>query len=168
MMLSTPHRIRPVALRQCGASNGMDQAPSFQASNPRRLILRSGILMVLAGTLAGCAPAALTAFGVGASTGVQHTLNGITYRTFTSPEMKVKGAALLALNRMGIKSTPLAKGEPGNVIRAKANDRDIELGFEALSSNSTRMRATAKQGLFYDSATAYEIIIQTERALNNT
>lgn len=126
------------------------------------------MLVGLAATLAGCEAAALTAFGVGASTGVQHTLNGINYRTFTAPESKVKGATLVALGRMGIKVTRSGKGESGDVIHANANDRDIEVGFEALSSNTTRMKAIAKQGLFYDSATAYEIIIQTEKALTNS
>lgn len=132
-----------------------------------RILLRAAVLIGCPMLLGGCGTAALTAFGVGASTGVQHTLNGITYRTFTLPDAKVKGAAMLALSRMGIKATPLARGEPGNVIHARANERDIELTFESLSTNTTRMRATVKQGLFYDSATAYEIILQTEKALNN-
>jgi hypothetical protein len=140
----------------------------FQASNPVRFLLRVAMLIGVAVALAGCGAAALAAFGVGASAGVQHTLNGITYRTFTASEPKVKGAALLALNRMGITVAPPGKGGSGDSIRAKANDRDIEVGFEALSSNTTRMRTVAKQGLFYDSATAYEIIIQTERALTKT
>jgi hypothetical protein len=139
-----------------------------QTSKLSTFLLRVTLLVGVAVTLAGCEAAALAAFGVGASAGVQHTLNGITYRTFTASEPKVKGAALLALNRMGIKVAPPGKGESGDMIRAKANDRDIEVGFEALSSNTTRMRTTAKQGLFYDSATAYEIIIQTERALTKT
>ena len=42
---------------------------------------------------AGCAPVALTAFGVGTATGVQHTLNGIAYRTFTVPLPQVRSAA---------------------------------------------------------------------------
>jgi hypothetical protein len=141
---------------------------AFQTSNPGRFLLRASMLVWVAVTLAGCGAAALAAFGVGASAGVQHTLNGITYRTFTAPETKVKGADLLALTRMGIKVAPPGNGESGDLIRGKANDRDIELGFEALSSNTTRMRTVAKQGLFYDSATAYEIIIQTEKALTKT
>jgi hypothetical protein len=140
----------------------------FHTSNPGRFVFRFAILAAVAASLAGCTAAALTAFGVGASTGVQHTLNGITYRTFTASEPKVKGAALLALNRMGIKVAPAGKGERGDLIHATANERDIEVGFEALTSNTTRMRAVAKQGLFYDSATAYEIILQTEKALSRT
>lgn len=39
--------------------------------------------------------------------------------------------------------------------------------LEAISPNITRMRTVAKKGpLFYDSATATEIILQTEKALN--
>lgn len=139
----------------------------IDANRVRRLLLRAATLCAAA-ALAGCEAAAVTAFGIGASTGVQQTINGITYRTFTVPEPKVKGAALLALKHMGIKVTSTGNGESGELIRAKANDREIEVSFEALSSNTTRMRAVAKQGWFYDSSTAYEIIIQTEKALART
>jgi hypothetical protein len=118
-------------------------------------------------SLAGCEAVALTAFGVGASTGVQHGLNGIAYRTFTAPATKVKGATLTALNRMSIRVQGTGKGEEGEVIRARASDRQIEVELQALSPNTTRMRTVARQGLFYDSATAYEIIIQTEKILGN-
>ncbi len=115
--------------------------------------------------LAGCEAAALTALGIGASTGVSHTLSGITYRTFAEPMPKVKTASLKALQRMQIKVASTGKIDNGESIKAKAADRDIEIELEALSPNTTRMRVTASQGLFKDSATATEIILQTERYL---
>ena len=125
------------------------------------------VLLLGAGlpALSGCAGMAAAVFGAGATAGMQHTLNGITYRTFTASDARVKAAALQALNRMGIKVMPAAEGDPPDVIHAEAHERSIELGFEDLASNTTRMRAVAKQGFFYDSATAYEIVVQTERAL---
>lgn len=123
-------------------------------------------------SLAGCESAALTMFGVGASTGVQHGLNGVTYRTFTASTPRVRTATLAALGRMAIKVEKVDRpvdrsGRPTGeeIITATANDRNIEIDLQVLTPNTTRMRTVAKQGLFYDSSTAYEIIAQTERVL---
>lgn len=128
------------------------------------------LCLILMNGLSGCVPAALTAAGLGGGTAISHTLNGITYRTFTLPASKVKGATLIALNRMGIKVVSTGKLEKTDTdfIKAKANDRDIEVQLEPLSANTTRMRVTAKSdGVFYDSATSTEIILQTEKVLGN-
>ncbi|MDP1682898.1 MAG: DUF3568 family protein [Burkholderiales bacterium] len=116
-------------------------------------------------TLAGCEALALTALGIGASTGVSHSLSGITYRTFSEPIPRVRGASLKALQRMQIKVASTGKIDNGESIKANASDREINIELEALSPNTTRMRVTASSGLFRDSATATEIIIQTERYL---
>lgn len=123
-------------------------------------------------SLAGCESAALTMFGVGASTGVQHGLNGVTYRTFTAPTPRVRTATLAALNRMAIKVEKVdrpvdrsGKATGEEIITASANDRNIEIDLQVLTPNTTRMRTVAKQGIFYDSSTAYEIIAQTEKVL---
>lgn len=116
--------------------------------------------------LAGCEAAALTAFGIGASTGVSHTLSGITYRTFTDPLPRVKTASIKALQRMQIKVASTEKVEAGENIKANAGDREIEIELEAISPNTTRMRVTAsKNGFLKDSATSTEIIMQTEKYL---
>ena len=116
--------------------------------------------------LSGCESIALVAFGVGGSTAVNHTLTGITYRTFTVPLPQVKTASVTALNRMGMRRAGGQKSASGETILAKATDRDIEIELEALSPNTTRMRVVARNGgLLYDSATATEIILQTEKAL---
>lgn len=114
---------------------------------------------------AGCAPVALTAFGVGTATGVQHTLNGIAYRTFTAPLPKVRSAAQASLNRMGIKVVSRETTESGELIKATANEREIEVELDAITPNTTRMRAAVRNGIFMDSATSTEIILQTERIL---
>ena len=47
-------------------------------------------------------------------------------------------------------------------------DRQIEIVLEPLSPSSTRMRVIARNGsLLYDSATATEIVLQTERVLGS-
>lgn len=120
--------------------------------------------------LAGCAPVALTAVSAGSSTAVSHTLNGITYRTFTRPSPKVREATLSALRRMDIKVLSDAKPDSSDVLvlKGQTSARDVEIQLEPISANLTRMRVTAKShALFYDSATATEIILQTERALGS-
>jgi len=133
--------------------------------------LHPGFIAAIAGIalLAACEPLSITAAGVGGSAAVSHTLGGITYRTFTAPAASVKSASLGALNRMGIKVTGTEKGEHGSeVLKAKATDREIEITFEPISSNTTRMRVVARNGgIFFDSATATEIILQTERQLGS-
>jgi hypothetical protein len=116
--------------------------------------------------LNGCAPVAVTAMGVGAATGVSHTLTGITYRTFSVPMPRVRGATMTALQRMSIKVSSSSKVEGSEVIKATANNREIEIELEPLTPTTTRMRVTAKNGLFYDSATATEIILHTEKVLD--
>ena len=126
-----------------------------------------GVVCVL--SVIGCAPVAITAAGLGGSTAISHTLNGITYRTFTMPASRVKAATFTALSHMGIKVVSSGKLDKTNtdVLKARANDRDIEIQLEPISANTTRMRVTAKSdgGIFYDSATSTEIILQTERVL---
>jgi Protein of unknown function (DUF3568) len=130
----------------------------------KKLMVGLGV-SVLFGALTGCETIALTALGIGASTGVSHTLSGISYRTFTEPMPRVKGASLKALQRMRIKVASTGKIDHGESITANAVDRDISIELEAISPNTTRIRVTASSGLFRDSATATEIILQTEHFL---
>lgn len=132
-------------------------------------MIRIAVLAACVFVLSGCDPVSLTLFGVGTGTGVSHTLGGIAYKTFTEPLPKVRKAALAALNRMAIKVGSVEKMDGGEIIKAKAADRDIEIELEALSANATRMRTTArKNAAVMDSATAVEIIIQTEKVLGGT
>ena len=124
------------------------------------------IISIICMSLSGCQAVLLSALGVGASTGVSHSLNGITYRTFTESLPRVRTASMIALARMQIEvsSSGLVEGVEG--IRALSGDREIEIEFEPVSPKTTRMRVVAKKGAFvYDSATAVEIIIQTEKYL---
>lgn len=129
--------------------------------------LRSiGALLIGCGLLTGCAAVALTALGVGASTGVSHSLNGMTYRTFTEPLPRVRSASMRALQRMQIKVASSEKIEGGEGIKATSGDRAIDIELESVSPSTTRMRVVAKKNLFlYDNATATEIILQTEKYL---
>ena len=116
-------------------------------------------------TLSGCAAVALTAGGVGLSTGVSHTLGGIVYKTFAAPQSKVRRSTVAALGRMQTKIVETKRDGIKEVITARASDREIEIEIEALTPNTTRLAVTAIKdgGLLRDSATATEIILQTEK-----
>lgn len=104
--------------------------------------------------------------GVGASAGVAHQMGGLAYRTFTAPLPKVKAAALVALKRMSIKVESVEKTTNGEILHAMAADRKIEVELEALTPSTTRIKAVArKDTILTDSATAVEIITQTEKAM---
>jgi len=115
--------------------------------------------------LCGCVAVGLTALGVGMATGVSHTLSGMVYKTFTTPQAQVKRATLGALSRMQIKVVSSKRDGTTDVIKAKASDRDIDIELEALTPNTTRMTVTAKKdgGILRDGATATEVILQTEK-----
>lgn len=123
--------------------------------------------------LEGCAGVGLTMFGVGtgttASVGVNHTLSGIAYKTFTAPEANVQKATEDALNEMGLVIVSRSQTQDAHMIVASARDRTAEIEIEKLSGNATRMRVTVKEedGFFRDSATATEIIIQTAGKLDS-
>jgi hypothetical protein len=80
----------------------------------------------------------------------------------------VKQASLAALERMGIAFSSLDRFEHGELIYARAENRAIEIEIEPISPRATRMRIAAKNGsFFYDTATANEIVAQTERGLQS-
>ncbi|AAZ97899.1 hypothetical protein Tbd_1946 [Thiobacillus denitrificans ATCC 25259] len=124
------------------------------------------VLLLAVGT-AGCDPISLTAASLGAGVGVSHTLNGIIYRTFTAPMKTVENGSVQAMRDMGVKVVSRSTNQEGErVINATARDREIEVLLEPLTKRTTRMRVIASNGLLKDSATAQEIMLQTERVLS--
>jgi uncharacterized protein YceK len=127
------------------------------------------IILIHAVSLSGCAAAVTSVAGIGGSAAITHTMNGITYRTFTAPEAKVRVATIKALDRMQIKLTSDSFQEKSNIrlVTAKTTERKIEIQLEPISPNTTRMRVIAKRGtgIFYDASTAEEIIQQTKLSL---
>lgn len=125
------------------------------------------ILLACALLLSGCAAAALTAAGVGGGVAASHQMGGLAYRTFTEPLPRVRSAVFDALRRMDIRSPKTEKIELGERILARVGDRQVEIELEALTSKVTRIRASVRRdgGVIMDSATAVEIITQTEKSL---
>ncbi len=162
------HRKRESSASIVEAFSGTRQRKEIMHRARRWFLLPILLSSVL---LTGCAGVGLTLLGVGAGvaagTAVSYTLDGIAYRTFTAPLPKVERAALKALDRMGIEVMDKEKTEEGKTIKAAGNDREIEVQLERISAKGTRIRTVVSQGSFFkDRATATEIIIQTEKVLN--
>jgi hypothetical protein len=134
-------------------------------TSARRGALAAGILISSA-FLCACEPLSLTALGIGGSAAVNHKMSSTPTRTFTAPLVKVKAASIGAMKRMGIQLGEITKTENGELITARVGKREIQVELESLSASTTRMRVLARDGsLFYDGATASEIIAQTEKVL---
>jgi len=127
----------------------------------------SAILLVGACLLlAACEPVAIAILGAGASTALRYNMDGVASRTFTAPVAAVKSASLAALERMGLALDSTTSFDAGETIFARAQNPDIEIELEPISKQATRIRIIAKGGsLFYDNATAYELVQQTEKLL---
>lgn len=127
----------------------------------------------LAIALQGCAAAGLTlasaGAGVGMGAGVEHTMNGIVYKTFGASTSEVRFAALKTLDHMRMPVTTDQKSEEGWVLSATAKERTIDIELQALTERTTRMRVVANDGaiFFKDSSTASEIIMETAQALQD-
>jgi len=94
-------------------------------------------------------------------------MGGIQYRTFTEPLPRVSQATVTAFKRMAFKLDTVEQTKSGELIKGTAADRKFEVELEALTQNTTRMRAVAKNhiGVIVDASIAQEIIRQAEKAL---
>lgn len=137
----------------------------------RGLLLLLLLLLPTAGS-PGCAAVALTLFGVGAGTGTgtasSYILDSIVNKTFNVPEPGLRTATLKTLKRMAMEVKQDQTTESGRKIVAAARDRTVEIEVERLTAKTSRLRVYVKQGWFWrDRSTATEIIIQTERTLED-
>ena len=116
--------------------------------------------------LGGCQSLAMSMAGAGATAALGATLVGVSYRTFTAPLPSVRRASLEALDNMGMKPDSVGAFDAGEIIVARTAGVTVEIELEALTERATRMRvATRDGGLFYDAATASEIVSQTQKML---
>jgi len=136
--------------------------------------LRQVAAMVLVGfCLAGCAAAAVTVAeagaGAGIASGLEQSLNGIVYKTFTAPLNNVRFATLKTLDRMRMPVTADEKNDGGWQLTAAAQNRTIDIELESITAEVTRMRVVANKGaiFFKDGSTAAEIILQTAQSLQD-
>ena len=125
------------------------------------------LIIALSLPLAACDTVAIALLGGGASTLLRYNLDGVAARTFTAPAESVKQASLAALERMGLEISGTEPLETGEVIHARASNRDIDIEVEPITKQLTRVRIMARGGsLFYDNATALELVAQTEKSLD--
>ena len=125
------------------------------------------LLLGLPFVLAACEPMAIALLGGGVTTVLRYNLEGVAARTFTAPAATVKTASLAALQRMGLALEATESLESSELIRARAPNRDIEIELEPITEHLTRMRITARStSLLYDTATAVELVQQTEKILD--
>jgi hypothetical protein len=104
--------------------------------------------------------------GAGTSTAINYSFNGGASRTFTAPLAEVKAASLDTLSLMGIRVDGFEDTTQGETIKGSAIQRSVSVDLEPISSKATRMRVVARnKGIFFDTATATEIVLQTEKAL---
>jgi len=84
----------------------------------------------------------------------------------TFPSGQVENAVRAALKKMGIKETGSKKIERGIEISATTPKLKIDIELERITNKTTKISVDAKKNvLLKDSATAAEIIEQTERIL---
>ena len=112
--------------------------------------------------LQGCAAGALTADSMAADAGIEHTLSGISYKTFVSTMDDARYAVFKTLDLLDMNIADQTQTRNDWVIFALANDRTIEIELEAVTYRFTRIRVIAHKGSFFfkDAATATEIIVQ--------
>ncbi|NQU61661.1 MAG: DUF3568 family protein [Rhodospirillales bacterium] len=118
--------------------------------------------------LQGCTAIALTAGSMAAGEGVNHTLSGISYKTFAAGIDDMRVATFKTLKRLDMNVTNQKEIPDGWKILALAQDRTVEIDLEGLTKRMTRMRVVTHKGqiFFKDAATSTEIIIQTAETLD--
>jgi hypothetical protein len=117
--------------------------------------------------VAACEPVTIALLGGGVTTVLRYNLEGVAARTFTAPAATVRTASLAALERMGLALEGTDSLKRSELIRARSPNRNIEIELEPITEQLTRMSITARStSLLYDSATAQELVQQTEKVLD--
>jgi hypothetical protein len=130
---------------------------------------RTLLILGACSMLSACEPVAIALLGAGASTAFRYNIDGVAARTFTAAAADVKTATLGALERMGLKLDSTTPLEGSEVLVARAPNREIELELEPITQQATRLRVTARgSSIFYDNATAQELVQQTGKILDAT
>jgi hypothetical protein len=117
--------------------------------------------------VSACEPVAIALVGAGASAAFRYNIDGVAARTFTASAAEVRSASLGALERMGITLDSSTPQEGSEILVARAPNREIEIELEPITKQATRLRVTARgTSIFYDNATAIELVQQTGRILD--
>jgi len=126
------------------------------------IFFRKYFVVFLLPLLAGCTAIALT----GAGAGISYTLSNVAYRSFSFSVDRVYHATIAALKKMDIKIVDDYKTVDGRTLIAAANELDIVIDVEEVTSKTTRIVVNArKRVILKDKATAAEIINQVGKNL---
>lgn len=138
---------------------------------------RLAAVLALALMASGCvAAAALPALGLsamgdvagaGAKAGIDYSIGGTAYRTFSAPLDDVRCAVLQSFSDLEIDIAEDETPDDDSVkISAEAFRRKITVQLEAVTPALTRLKMVVRRGWFgRDRATATELIEQAARAL---
>lgn len=131
-------------------------------------------LFLLAPLMHGCAGGASIAIlqssaGSVASSGVEHTFEGGTAKTYTASALEVAEAYRKAVEHMGFRITDDRQSKLSRKIEAESATRDVDATIEVVASNAARLTVSVDRGffLFRDTSTATEIVVQTAIALKD-
>jgi hypothetical protein len=146
------------------------QSRGVTASTLLRIATRTLVVLATLGALSGCASIAVSLASVGAGIGANHFIGSVQHRTFTEPAYTVRRATQVALRRMKFEVESIETVDGGELLKARTTGRSIEVTFEPLSANATRVKSLARHdgSVMLDSATAQEIVAQTERVLSQS
>jgi len=123
--------------------------------------------------LEGGAAAGVAAIGAGTSaaagTGIEQTMSGITYKTFTAPPERMHAATLRTLERLDIELVADQVMPAGWTLKGLVAGREIDIELETLSAALTRMRVSVSKddSIFRDASTAADLIVQTTKTLDD-
>lgn len=124
---------------------------------------RALLLLLPLCALQGCETVALTSHGVAKHAGIEQSLTGRSFKTFSTTLPTLRLATLKAFQRMGIRVNADAQAQEGWTIKGVTHGREIEVNFERISRRTTRMKVLVERNipLLGDGATGTEIILQT-------
>ncbi len=124
------------------------------------------ILYLFSLCASGCATIAISALGAGAGLGIPYVFTNCADRTVNFSFEQVNRATPIVLKKMDIVVHARTWTQGGETIRATANEIDIQIEMQRVTSKTTRITVDAKKSQFVkDRATAEEIINQLERTL---
>lgn len=138
------------------------------ANSVKRFCKLSTLVCLMLG-LSGCAGVGLTvpaAAVSGGAAGVNYSLTNNAYKTISYPIADVETALNKALEKMEIKETKYEKQENKVSISAATDKLEISIDLEKVTPTVTKIEVSAKKEVFLkDKSTATEIIVQTEKNL---
>jgi hypothetical protein len=149
----------------------LEKKPSPMAKNSFQSSFKPAVLLCLIVGLSDCTALGLTVPAVavsGGAAGVNYTFTNNAYKTISYPIADVETALDEVFKKMDIIETNAEKEENKVSISAIAGDLDIGVELEQITPTVTKIEVSAKKKVVIkDKSTATEIIVQTEKNLED-